>query len=162
KWLGFLIELVPGLKRAAMMFSPDTGSYVTSYFLPSFEAAARSLGVASSLAPVRNDSEIEAVIATLAREPGSRFLAMPDNFIELHRATIISAAAKNKVPAVYQTAVNARDGGLLAYGANQRDIFHRAAAYVDIILRGGKVSELPVQMPTTFIMVLNMKTARAL
>jgi putative ABC transport system substrate-binding protein len=107
KWLGFLIELVPGLKRAAMMFSPDTGSYVTSYFLPCFEAAARSVGVASSLAPVRNDSEIEAVIATLAREPGSGFLAMPDNFIELHRATIISAAAKNKVPAVYQTSVNA-------------------------------------------------------
>src|SRR5258705_6381607 len=89
KWLGFLIELVPGLKQAAMMFSPDTGSYVTSYFLPSFQDAARSVGVASSLAPVRNDSEIEGAIADLAREPGSGFLAMPDNFIEIHRASII-------------------------------------------------------------------------
>jgi putative ABC transport system substrate-binding protein len=114
------------------------------------------------LKPVGNDSDIQSAIAALAGEPGSGFLAMPDNFMEIHRASIISAAAKYKVPAVYQFAVNARDGGLLAYGANKTDMFRRAAAYVDVILRGGNVSELPVQMPTTFIMVLNMKTARAL
>jgi putative tryptophan/tyrosine transport system substrate-binding protein len=162
KWLGFLTELVPGLKRTAMMFNPDTAPYVRSYFLPSFEAAARSVGVVPSLAPVTNDSEIEGAITALAREPGSGFLAMPDNFLSIHRSSIISAAARNKVPAVYQQAANARDGGLLAYTADQRDIFRRAAAYVDSILRGAKASDLPVQMPTKFIMVLNMKTARAL
>jgi hypothetical protein len=100
-----------------------------------------SVGVVPSLAPVRNDSEIETAIT--AREPGSGFLAMPDNFLAIHRASIISAAAINKVPVVYQQAVNAREGGLLASTADQRDIFRRAATYVDIILRGGKASELP-------------------
>jgi putative tryptophan/tyrosine transport system substrate-binding protein len=84
---------------------------------------------------------------------------MPDNFIEIHRTSIISLAAQNKLPAVYQTAFNARDGGLLAYGANFRDIFRRAASYVDRILRGEKPSELPVQMPTKFVLVINLKTA---
>ena len=147
KWLEFLIELAPGLQRAAMMFSPDTGSYVNSYFLPAFEAAGRSRGVGSLLMPVRNDYEIEAAITALAREGGSGLIAMPDNFIEIHRASIISAAAKNKVPAVYQTAVNARDGGLLAYGANQPDIFHRAAAYVDHVLKRSSSSNTRTPMP---------------
>jgi putative ABC transport system substrate-binding protein len=162
KWLELLMEIAPGLKRAAMMFNPDTAPYVRSYFLPSFEAAAQSFNVEPIVASVHNDSEIEAVITALGREPVGGLLGMPDNFIEIHRAQIISLAAQKKVPAVYQIAVNARDGGLLAYGANFRDIFRRAASYVDGILRGAKPSELPVQMPTKYVMVLNAKTAKAL
>ena len=87
---------------------------------------------------------------------------MPDNFIEIHRALIISLAARNNIPAVYQTPVIARDGGLLSYGADSQDIFHRAARYVHQILRGAKPSELSVQLPTKYLMVINLKTAKAL
>jgi putative tryptophan/tyrosine transport system substrate-binding protein len=162
KWLELLRAMVPGLKRAAMMFNPETAPYITSYFLPSFETAARLFGVAPAVAPVHNDTEIETVITELGREPGSGLLSMPDNFATIHRATIISMAAQNNVPAVYQTPDNAREGGLLSYGADFRELFHRAAAYVDKILRGAKPSQLPVQMPTKFIMVINLKTAKAL
>jgi putative ABC transport system substrate-binding protein len=87
---------------------------------------------------------------------------MPDNFVEIHRARIVSLAARNNVPTVSQSAVIARDGGLLSYAADFRDIFRRAARYVDGILRGAKPSELPVQMPIKYLMVINLKTARAL
>jgi putative tryptophan/tyrosine transport system substrate-binding protein len=162
KWLELLLDIVPDLKRAAMMFNPDTAPYISRYFLPSFEAAAQSFGVVPVVMPVHNDTEIETVITALGREPRSGFLAMPDNFIEIHRAPIISFAAKNTVPAVYQTPINARDGGLLSYGANFRDIFRRAAGYVDRILRGAKPSELPVQMPTKYVMIVNLRAAKAL
>ena len=162
KWLELLTGIAPGIKRAAMMFNPETAPYIKSYVLPSFEAAARSLRVAPIAAPVHSDAEIEMVITELARGPGGGLLGMPDNFVEIHRALIISRAARNNVPAVYQTPVIARDGGLLSYGADFRDIFHRAARYVDSILRGAKPSELPVQLPTKYLMVINLKTAMAL
>ena len=89
-------------------------------------------------------------------------MGMPDNFIEIHRAIIISLVARNNIPAVYQAPVIARDGGLLSYGVDFQDIFHRAARYVDQILRGAKPSELPVQLPTKYLMVINVRTAKAL
>jgi putative tryptophan/tyrosine transport system substrate-binding protein len=162
KWLELLTAVAPNVKRAVMMFNPSTAPYIKSYALPSFEAAARSLNVAPIAAPVHNDTEIEAAMATLGREPGSGLLGMPDNFIEIHRALIISLAARHNVPAVYQTPIIARDGGLLSYGADFKDIFHRSARYVDNILRGAKPSELPVQLPTKYFMVINLKTAQAL
>jgi putative ABC transport system substrate-binding protein len=162
KWLELLTEIAPGLKRAAMMFNPDTAPYVRSYFQPSFEAAARSLKVAPIAAPVRSDAEIETVITSLGREPGGGLIVMPDNFVIIHRAQIISLAARTNVPAVYQTSVNVREGGLLSYAADFRDIFRRAARYVDSILRGVKPSELPVQMPIKYLMVINLRTAKAL
>ena len=162
KWLELLTGIAPGIKRAVMMFNPETAPYIKSYVLPSFEAAARSLKVAPIAAPIHSDAEIEMVITELAREPGGGLLGMPDNFVEIHRALIISLAARNNVPAVYQTPVIARDGGLLSYGADFSDIFHRAARYVDSILRGAKPSELPVQLPTKYLMVVNLRTAMAL
>jgi putative tryptophan/tyrosine transport system substrate-binding protein len=162
KWLELLTQIAPGVKRAAMMFNPDTAPYVHSYVLPSFEAAAQSFKVALFATPVHRDSEIETIITSLGRQPGGGLLALPDNFVEINRASIISLAARNNVPAVYQTPVIARDGGLLSYGANFRDIFRRAARYVDSILRGAKPSELPVQMPTKYLMIINIKTAKAL
>ncbi len=162
KWLGLLTEIAPGLKTAAMMFNPDTAPYIRSIYLPSFETSARSFGVEPVVTPVRSEAEIETVVANLGREQGSCVLAMPDNFIEIHHALIISLVARSKIPAVYQTSVEAKDGGLLSYGASFRDIFHRTAGYVDRILRGAKAAELPVQMPTKLVFVINLKTARAL
>jgi len=162
KWMELLMEITPGLQRAAMMFNPDTAAYVSSYYLPSFEAAAQSLKVAPITARVRSDVEIETVITSLGREPGGGLLVMPDNFMTIHRAQIISLAARNNVPAVYQLPVNVRDGGLLSYGADFADVFRRAASYVDRVLHGTMPSELPVQMPTKYIIALNAKTAKAL
>jgi putative ABC transport system substrate-binding protein len=162
KWLDLLTAIAPDVKRAAMIFNPDTAPYTQSYVLPFFEDAARSLKVALVAAPVHNDAEIAAVITALGREPGGGLLGMPDNFVEVHRELIISLAARSNLPAVYQTPVIARDGGLLSYGANFRDIFRRSASYVDRILRGEKPSELPVQLPIKYLMVVNLKTAKAL
>jgi putative ABC transport system substrate-binding protein len=162
KWLELLTVIAPNVKRAAIMFNPDTAPYVRSTFLPSFEVAAQSFKVTLIVAPVHSDAEIEAAITVLGGEPGGGLLLMPDNFVEIHRARIVSLAARNNVPTVSQSAVIARDGGLLSYAADFRDIFRRAARYVDGILRGAKPSELPVQMPIKYLMVINLKTARAL
>src|SRR3954451_14604426 len=145
------------------MFNPDTAIYMRSnFFLPSFEIAAQSFNVTMIQAPVHSDTEIEAVITTLASEPGGGLLAMPDNFVEIHRARIVASAAQNSLPVVSQSAVIARDGGLLSYAADFRNIFRRAASYVDAILQGAKPSELPVQMPIKYLRVINLKTAKAL
>jgi len=160
KWLELLSEIAPGLKRATIMFNPDTASVST--YMPSFEAAARSLKVVPIVAPVRIDVEIETAIIALGREPGGGFVVMPDVFMTEHRAPIILAAARNNVPAAYWQSPFARDGGLLSYGPDVVDTFRRAASYVDRILRGAKPGDLPVQFPTKFEMVLNLKTARAL
>jgi putative ABC transport system substrate-binding protein len=114
------------------------------------------------IAPVHSDGEIETAITALGREPGGGPVVMPDVFMDVHRVPIILAAARNNVPAVYPNSTQARDGGLLSYGADQVDIFRRAATYVDRILRGEKPGDLPVQFPTKFEMVLNLKTAKAL
>jgi putative ABC transport system substrate-binding protein len=160
KWLELLSEIAPGLKRAAIMFNPDM--ITASLYLPSFETAARSLKVAQIIAPVHDDVEIETVIIALGREPGGGLVVMPDAFMVSHRAPIISAAARNNVPVVYAFSFFARDGGLLSYGVDQVDLFRRAASYVDRILRGAKPAELPVQLPTKFEMVVNLRTAKAL
>ena len=113
-------------------------------------------------APVHSDGEIETAINALGREPGGGLVGMPDILTAAHRAAIISAAARNNVPAVYPASYFARDGGLLSYGVDFVDLFRRAASYVDRILRGAKPGDLPVQFPTKFEMVLNLKTAKAL
>jgi putative tryptophan/tyrosine transport system substrate-binding protein len=159
KWLELLSEIAPGLKRAAIMFNPDTIN--ASLYLPSLEAAARSFKVMPITAPVHSDVEIETAINALGREPGAGLVVIPDAFTLAHRATIISAAARNNVSAVYWGSDFARDGGLLSYGADW-DTFRRAASYVDRILRGAKPAELPVQLPTKFELVINRKTAKAL
>jgi putative ABC transport system substrate-binding protein len=159
KWLELLSEITPGLKRAAIMFNPDTAP--TTY-MPSVETAARSLKIAPIPAPVHSDTEIETAIIGLGREPGGGLVVMPDVFVHVHRAPIILAAARNNVPAVYYLSDFARDGGLLSYGIDQVENYRRAATYVDRILHGAKPAELPVQLPTKFDMIVNLKTAKAL
>jgi putative ABC transport system substrate-binding protein len=160
KWLELLSEIAPALKRAAIMFNPDTAP--VSAYMPSFEAAARSLKVVPVVTPVHDDVEFETAIKALGREPGAGLVLMSDPFTSVHRAPIILAAARNNVPAVYYLSAFARDGGLLSYGVDPVDIFRRAASYVDRILRGEKPGDLPVQFPTKFEMVVNRKTAKAL
>jgi putative ABC transport system substrate-binding protein len=160
KWLELLSEIAPGLKRAAILFNPDTAP--ASVYMPSLETAARSLKVEPIIAPVHSDVEIETAIIALGSEPGGGLVVMPDIFMGAHRASIISAAARNNVPAVYPQSVYARDGGLLSYGHDRVDTFREAATYVDRILRGAKPGDLPVQFPTKFEMAVNLKTAKAL
>jgi putative ABC transport system substrate-binding protein len=158
KWLELLSEIALGLKRAAIMFNTAP----VSSFLPSFETAARSLKLLPITAPVHSDAEIETNVMELGREPGGGLVVMPDGFTNAHRELIISAAARNNIPAIYTLSFDARDGGLLSYGPDPVDTWRRAATYVDRILRGEKPGDLPVQFPTKFEMVVNLKTAKEL
>jgi putative ABC transport system substrate-binding protein len=161
KWLELLSEIAPGLRRVAIMFNPDT--VTLSGYMPSPETAARSLKVVPIIAPVHSDMEIEAAITALGREPGDGLVCLPDGgFTFTHRAPIISAAARNNVPAVYSQSGFVKDGGLLSYGSDPVDSYRRAASYVDRILRGEKPGDLPVQFPAKYEMVVNLKTAKAL
>ena len=162
KSLELLREVAPGIKRVAIMFNPDTAPFVNSMVMPVFETAAKSFNIAPIAAPVHSDAEIETVITSLSREPGGALFGGPDTFITNHRATIISLAARNRLPAVYGPTVFARDGGFVSYGADFQDNFRRSALYVDKILRGAKPSELPVQMPVKYLLSINLKTAKAL
>jgi putative ABC transport system substrate-binding protein len=162
KWLGLLTEIAPSVKRVAIMSNPDTAPGGGSYYLPPFEAAARSLKVEPIAAPVHSDAEIETVITSLGREPGGGLVVTPDNFMLIHRASTISLAGRNNVPAVYHYSVYAREGGLLGYGPDPVDIFRRSSSYVDRILKGEKPADLPVQLPTKFELVINLKAAKAL
>jgi putative tryptophan/tyrosine transport system substrate-binding protein len=162
KWLELLTEIAPDVSRAAMIFNPDTGPGGGSFFRPSFEAAARLLKVTPIVSPVHSEAEIETAIISLGREPRGGLVVMPDSFLAVHRASIILQATRNKVPAVYSNIVFATDGGLLSYGPDYRDVFHRAALYVDRILKGETAADLPVQLPVKFEMAVNVKTAKAL
>jgi putative ABC transport system substrate-binding protein len=162
KCLGLLTEIAPDVKRVAAIFNPDTAPYVTSYYLPSFEDAARLHKVEPIVAPVHSEAEIETLIASLGRGPGGGLFVMPDSYMVLHRTSIILTAARNKVPAIYIARYYASDGGLLSYGPDEDDIFRRSASYLHRILRGAKPADLPVQLPVKFEMVVNAKTAEAL
>jgi putative ABC transport system substrate-binding protein len=160
KWLELLWEIAPGLKRTTIMFNPDT--VPASAHIPSLEATARSLELTPSIARVHSDVEIEMAIIALGREPRGGLVVLPDTFMNAHRMPIILAAARNNVPAVYELSAFAREGGLLSYGADRVDIWRRAASYADRILRGAKADDLPVQFPVKYLMVVNLKTAKAL
>jgi putative ABC transport system substrate-binding protein len=160
KWLELLTEIAPGLNRVAIMFNPDTPSALA--YMPSVEAAARSLKVELIIAPVHSDVEIETAIIALGREPGGGLLVLVDVFTKVHRVPIILAAARNNVPAVYWSLSFAGDGGLLSYGVDPLESIRRSATYIDRILRGANPGDLPVQFPTKFEMVVNLKTAKAL
>jgi putative ABC transport system substrate-binding protein len=161
KWLELIKEIAPGVRRVAIMFNPDTAPGGGSYFLSPFEAAARSIAVEPITAPVRSDAEIESVITSLGREQGGLVL-MTDGYMTVHRRVIIQLATRNNVPAIYAESFSAKDGGLVSYGANSLDAFRRAVSYVDRILRGAPPGDLPVQVPSLFELVINLKTAKAL
>jgi putative tryptophan/tyrosine transport system substrate-binding protein len=161
KWLELLKQIAPRVARVAILFNPTTAPYA-NYYLEPFKAAARSFAVEETVALVRNSGELESVIAALAREPNGGFVVMPDSFTDAHRVEIISLAARYALPAVYPFHYWAEDGGLLSYGVDQIDNFRRAAIYADRILKGEKAGDLPVQTPSKFQLVVNLKTAKVL
>jgi putative ABC transport system substrate-binding protein len=160
KWLQMLKDIAPHIRLAAMMFNPDTAPGGGRYHLGAFEAAARSLAVEPVAVRVRSEVEIDAAITSLGREQGC--MIMSDAFMTANRATVIASAARNNVPAIADTSIFAREGGLISYGPSFADLFRRAASYVDRILRGAKPADLPVQVPIRFNLVINLKTAKAL
>ncbi len=161
KWLELLKEIAPRIERVAMLFNPASATYA-EYWLKPFKAAAASFAVEAIAAPVRDSSELETVIAAQAREPNGGLIAMPDSFTDAHRVEITSLAARYRLPAVYPFRLFAAVGGLLSYGVDRTDNFRRAATYVDRILKGEKPADLPVQAPSKFELVVNLKTAKAL
>src|SRR6202048_4369783 len=161
KWLELLKEIAPRIARVAMLFNPISATYA-EYWLNPFKAAAASFAVEAIAAPVRDRSELESVVAAQAREPNGGLIAMPDSFTDAHRVEITSLAAPYCLPAVYPFRFFAEVGGQLSYGVDRTDNFRRAATYVDRILKGEKPSELPVQAPVKFDLVINLKTARSL
>jgi putative tryptophan/tyrosine transport system substrate-binding protein len=162
KWLELLKEIAPRVVSVAFLFNPATAPDSGSYFLGPFKAAAPSFQVEAISAPVQDTSELESVIAAQARTPNSGLIVMPGAFLTTRRAEITSLAARYRLPAVYPYRNYTELGGLLSYGNNLVDNFRRAAIYADRILKGAKPSELPVQVPVKFELVINLKTAKAL
>jgi ABC-type uncharacterized transport system substrate-binding protein len=162
KWLELLKEIAPRVARVAMLFNPATAALFGEYYLNPFKAAAASFAVEAIAVSVRDRSELESVVAAQAREPNGGLIVIPDAFTNAHRAEITSLAARYRLPAVYASRQFAELGGLLSYGFNRLDNFRRAATYADRIHKGAKPSELPVQLPVKFELVINLKTAKAL
>jgi putative ABC transport system substrate-binding protein len=144
-----------------MLFNRTSAPYAESYLNP-IRAAASSFAVETIAAPVRDLSEFESVVAAQVHEPNGGLIVIPDSFTDVHRAEIISLAARSGLPAVYPRRIFAEVGGLSSYGIDQLDSYRQAATYVDRILKGTKPGELPVQAPVKFELVINLKTAAAL
>jgi putative tryptophan/tyrosine transport system substrate-binding protein len=161
KWVELLKEIAPRTLRVALLFNPAT-TVPIQYFMPSIHAAASSFAVQASAAPVHVEDEIEAVIAAQARDPGGGLIVMPDLFNDSNRELIIALAARYSVPAIYYNRFFSEPGGLISYGDARSEQFRLAAGYIDRILKGEKPADLPVQAPTKFELVINLKTAKAL
>jgi ABC-type uncharacterized transport system substrate-binding protein len=142
KWLELLKEIAPRVARVAILFNPATAPYAEIY-LNHLKATGASFGVETIVAPVRDRSELESVVAAQAREPNGGLIVMPDSFTDAHRVEITSLAARYRLPAVYFHHSFAVLGGLLSYGVDLTDNFRRAATYADRILKGAKPTELP-------------------
>ena len=161
KWVELLKEIAPGVIRVAILFNPTTATY-SEYWLKSFRAAAASFALEAIEAPVRNSGDLDSAIARQAVEPNGAMVVMPDPFTQVHRAEISSLALRYRVPVIGSNRNFAELGSLVAYGADLADNFRRAAIYADRILKGAKASELPVQAPVKFELLINMKTAKVL
>jgi len=158
KWLELLKEIAPRITNCALLFNPATAPYA-DYFRGPFNAAARSLAVKGTSAEVHHAGELETAIVAQAREPNGSLVVMPDTFTTLHRAKITALAEKYALPSAYPFRLFSTSGGLLSYGSDTNDSYRRAATYADRILKGEKPSELPVQAPAKFLLVVNLKTA---
>jgi putative ABC transport system substrate-binding protein len=161
KWVELLKQIAPRTVRVALLFNPATAVPLQS-FMPSIQAAASSFAVQVSAAPVHGKDEIEGVIAAQARDPGGGFVVMPDVFNDVNRDLIIALAAHYGVPTIYFNRFFSEPGGLISYGDVRSEQFRLAAGYIDRVLKGEKPADLPVQVPTKFELIINLKTAKAL
>jgi len=161
KWVELLKEIAPRTVRVALLFHPAT-AVPLQFSMPSIEAAASSFAVQVNAAPVHAKDEIEGVIAAQARDPGGGLIVMPDVFAEPNRELIIALAARYSVPTIYYNRFFSEPGGLISYGDARSEQFRLAAGYIDRVLMGEKPADLPVQAPTKFELIINLKTAKAL
>ena len=161
KWVEQLKEIAPRTVRVALLFNPAT-TVPIQYFMPSIQTAASSFAVQVSAAPFHAEDEIEGVIAAQGRDPEGGLIVMPDVSNDVNRELIIALAARYRVPTIYYNRFFSELGGLISYGDVRSEQFRLAAGYIDRILKGEKPADLPVQVPTKFELVINLKTAKAL
>jgi putative tryptophan/tyrosine transport system substrate-binding protein len=162
KLLTILKQIAPNIRGAAIMYNPETGPMGGLFYSRAFEEAAPAFGVKPINADVRVPADIERVMADLGQQSHAGLIVVPDNFTTVNRDLIISLAAKWNIPVIYPYRYFAEAGGLMSYGVDINDLFRRAPEYVGRILRGAQPGELPIQAPTKFELVLNLKTAKAL
>jgi putative tryptophan/tyrosine transport system substrate-binding protein len=160
KWLELLKEVAPAVKNIAILFNPDNAAMPGQLRAIAFGAPA--LGLQVTEAKVRDRGDIERALNALAQTPNAGFIVLPENLVITNRELIVGMAAHHGLPSVFSDRFNIKNGGLLSYGADTDDLYRRAASYIDRILRGEKPSDLPVQQPTKFELVINLNTARAL
>jgi ABC-type uncharacterized transport system substrate-binding protein len=160
KWLEMLTQVAPPVARVAVLYNPATAPYA-GLMMRAVEDAAPSFAITAQTAPCHDDAEIESVITELAREERGGLLVLTDIFTIVHRDTIIASAAQHRLPTVYFARSFAAAGGLMSYGIDYADLFHRSAVYIDRILKGASPCDLPVQQPTKFEQVINLRTAKA-
>src|SRR5215470_8464313 len=161
KWVELLKEIAPRTVRMALLFNPAS-AVPLQYFMPSIQAAASSLAIQTSNTPVQAKDEIEGVIAAQARNPGGGLIVVPDSFHVVNRELIIALAARYGVPAIYWNRFFTESGGLITYGTDFVEQFRQVPEYIDRILKGEKPADLPIQAPTKFELVINLKAAKAL
>jgi putative ABC transport system substrate-binding protein len=165
KWLDLLKKIEPGLERVAVMFNPDTAPQ-SRFFMQSIETPAQTLGVRAIAVPVRSTAEVEPALERFASEPNGGLLLPTDTFTRLRTDLILGIAVRQHLPTIGTGPDFAKQGGLLGYitgsTADLLDVFRRAGAYVDRILRGAKPGDLPIQQENRYTLIINLKTARAL
>ena len=161
KSLELLKKVAPAVTRVGFIFNPDMSAYYDQ-FLPAFETHARQYSIELTVARVGTEAEIDAAVAKLAATSGGGLMVPPDAYTLVHRARIVQSTARHRIPAIYSYRQLIKEGGLISYGPDTVDLYRRAAGYVDRILRGEKPSDLPVQAPTKYQLVINLKTAKAL
>src|ERR1700738_436606 len=161
KWVEVLKQIAPGARQVTAIFNPETAPYYGMY-LSSIKAATAATSLETIAVQVRSKTDIENVIRKVGSEPDGGLFVLPDSHNVVHRKLIIDLAAEHRLPAIYYFRYFASDGGLISYGPDEMDLFLRTASYVDRILKGTSPSDLPVQQPTKFELVINLKTAKAL
>jgi putative ABC transport system substrate-binding protein len=161
KWLEVLKEAAPQVANISIIYNPDTAPYAPMFF-PAMQAAASAKRASLAIVPVRSAPDIERIIDSTARQPNGGLIVLPDSFMFGERRRIIALTAERRLPVCYPIRFFVSDGGLIAYGIDRVDLFRRAASYVDRILRGTAVPDLPVQQPTRFELAVNNRTAKAL
>jgi putative ABC transport system substrate-binding protein len=160
KWVQSLKEIAPGTKRSGVIFHPETRA--NENFLRAAEIASTSVGMTINALGVHNASEIERLVNEFAQQPDAGLVVLPNPTTNEHRELIVELAARHHLPAVYPFRYFAAIGGLMSYGIDVVDLYKRAAVYVDRILKGAKPADLPMEQPTKFELVINLKTAKAL
>jgi putative tryptophan/tyrosine transport system substrate-binding protein len=162
KWVALLKEVAPQTHKVALLFNPSTAPTAGEYFLPSFQDAARSLGMEAIPSPVHNPEEIEPALAAVSKESAGGLVVMPDTFTTVNRNQIIKSVTENRTPAIYPYRYFVADGGMLSYGVNSPDILRRSAEYISRIIKGEKPADLPVQVPVKFELFINRRAFQAL